>query len=72
MGGGESAGQQFRHGHGQGLAARGGHDHAHLGAREFAGPEVPVTMMTTDGLERTMTMDALLPGAFSPEHMSRT
>ena len=40
--------------------------------REFAGPEVPVTMMTTDGLERTMTMDALLPGAFSPEHMSRT
>ena len=39
---------------------------------EFAGAEVPVTMMTTDGLERTMTMDALLPGAFRPEHMSRT
>jgi cytidine deaminase len=39
---------------------------------EFAGPDVPVTMMTTDGLERTMTMDQLLPGAFRPEHMSRT
>lgn len=38
---------------------------------EFAGPAVPVTMMTTDGAERTMTMDALLPGAFRPEHMSR-
>jgi cytidine deaminase len=38
---------------------------------EFAGPAVPVTMMTTDGGHRTMTMDALLPGAFRPEHMSR-
>lgn len=39
---------------------------------EFAGGEVAVTMMTTDGDARTMTMDALLPGAFRPEHMSRT
>lgn len=39
---------------------------------EFAAPQVPVTMMTTDGLERTMTLDQLLPGAFRPEHMSRT
>jgi len=39
---------------------------------EFAAPGVPVTMMTTDGLERTLSMDQLLPGAFRPEHMSRT
>jgi cytidine deaminase len=39
---------------------------------EFAGPDVPVTMMTTDGAVRVMTMDQLLPGAFRPEHMSRT
>ena len=39
---------------------------------EFAGPEVPVTMMTTDGAARTMTLGELLPGAFRPEHMSRT
>ena len=39
---------------------------------EFAGGAVPVTMMTTDGAARTMTMDELLPGAFRPEHMSRT
>jgi cytidine deaminase len=39
---------------------------------EFAGPEVPVTMMTTDGAVRIMTLDELLPGAFRPEHMSRT
>jgi cytidine deaminase len=38
---------------------------------EFAGAQVPVTMMTTDGAARTMTMDQLLPGAFRPEHMSR-
>jgi len=38
---------------------------------EFANGDVPVTMMTTDGAHRTMTMDALLPGAFRPEHMSR-
>ena len=39
--------------------------------REFAAPEVPVTMATTDGAERTMTLGELLPGAFVPEHMSR-
>ena len=39
---------------------------------EFAGPDVPVTMMTTDGAERTLTMGQLLPGAFRAEHMSRT
>ena len=39
---------------------------------EFAGPRVPVTMMTTDGAARTLTMGELLPGAFAPEHMSRT
>jgi cytidine deaminase len=38
---------------------------------EFAGPDVPVTMMTTDGAERTVTLGELLPGAFRPEHMSR-
>lgn len=40
--------------------------------REFAGPDVPVTMMTTDGQSLTMTVAELLPGAFGPEHMSRT
>lgn len=39
---------------------------------EFAGSEVPVIMTTTDGATRTMTMAELLPGAFRPEHMSRT
>lgn len=39
---------------------------------EFAGPDVPVTMMTTDGAHRTLTLGQLLPGAFRPEHMSRT
>lgn len=38
---------------------------------EFAGPEVPVTMMTTEGASRTVTMAQLLPGAFAPGHMSR-
>lgn len=39
---------------------------------EFAGPSVPVTMATTDGKSLTMTMEQLLPGAFTTEHMSRT
>jgi cytidine deaminase len=38
---------------------------------EFAAPDVPVRMITTDGAERTMTLGELLPGAFRPEHMSR-
>lgn len=40
--------------------------------REFAGPGVPVTMVTLEGRSLTMTMDQILPGAFGPEHMSRT
>jgi cytidine deaminase len=40
--------------------------------REFAGPEVRVTMATTDGKTLTMTMDQLLPGAFDASHMGRT
>ena len=39
--------------------------------REFAGPDVPVTMATTDGQTLTMTLEQLLPGAFAPDHMSR-
>lgn len=38
---------------------------------EFAGADTTVTMATTDGQSRTMTMQDLLPGAFSPRHMSR-
>lgn len=38
---------------------------------EFAGSDVVVTMATTDGQKLTMTMAQLLPGAFSPRHMSR-
>lgn len=37
---------------------------------EFAGPDVPVIMATTDGGEQVMRVADLLPGAFSPEHMS--
>jgi cytidine deaminase len=40
--------------------------------REFAGPEVRLTMATTDGKTLTMTMDQLLPGAFTLDHMART
>lgn len=39
--------------------------------REFAGPDVPVTMATTDGQSVTMTMGELLPGAFTAEQMDR-
>ena len=35
---------------------------------EFAGPEVRVTMATTRGAERVMTMAELLPGAFGADH----
>lgn len=38
---------------------------------EFAGADTTVTMATTDGQSLTMTMQDLLPGAFSPQHMSR-
>jgi len=40
--------------------------------REFAGGDVPVTMATTDGQTRTMTMEQLLPGAFTLAHMARS
>lgn len=36
---------------------------------EFAGGDVRVTMATTDGQTLTMTMDQLLPGAFTASHM---
>jgi len=39
--------------------------------REFAGPDVVVTMATIDGKTLTMTMEALLPGAFTAAHMER-
>lgn len=40
--------------------------------REFAGPDVRVTMATTDGKTLVMTMEQLLPGAFTLDHMVRT
>ena len=39
--------------------------------REFAAPDVRVTMATLDGKTLTMTMDQLLPGAFVADHMDR-
>lgn len=39
---------------------------------EFADPEVKVTMHTTDGLSKTMTVAELLPGQFTAAHMDRT
>jgi len=39
---------------------------------EFAGPEVIVTLCTTDGKARSLTVADLLPGVFSASHMSRT
>ncbi len=38
---------------------------------EFAAPDVVVTLCTTDGKERRMTVAELLPGAFGPAHMDR-
>ena len=38
---------------------------------EFAAPQVPVTMATTDGKFRTMTVADLLPGQFSAAHLER-
>jgi cytidine deaminase len=35
---------------------------------EFARGKVPVTMVTTTGQSRTMTLEELLPGAFSAAH----
>lgn len=38
---------------------------------EFAAQEVQVTLCTTDGKSRVMTVADLLPGVFSAEHMGR-
>ena len=39
---------------------------------EFAKPDVQVTLCTTDGLSKTMTVADLLPGLFTAAHMART
>jgi len=39
--------------------------------KEFAGPDVKVTMATLDGAELVMTVAELLPGAFDESHMVR-
>lgn len=39
---------------------------------EFAGPDVVVTMATTDGATLQMTVADLLPGRFTADHMERT
>ena len=36
---------------------------------EFSAPDVPITMATISGIEKTLTVAQLLPGAFTPEHM---
>lgn len=38
---------------------------------EFAAPEVKVTLCTTAGAEKVMTVAELLPGLFTAEHMGR-
>ena len=38
---------------------------------EFAGQEVQVTLCTTDGKSRVMTVAELLPGVFTAAHMDR-
>lgn len=38
---------------------------------EFAGQEVQVTLCTTDGKSRVMTVADLLPGVFTAAHMDR-
>ena len=38
---------------------------------EFAGQEVRVTLCTTDGKSRVMTVAELLPGVFTAAHMDR-
>ncbi len=39
---------------------------------EFAGPDVRVTLSTTDGSVVETTVGDLLPGVFDKDHMSRT
>lgn len=38
---------------------------------EFGGPEVRLTMCTTDGKSQTMTLAEILPGRFEAAHMDR-
>ncbi len=38
---------------------------------EFAGPNVLITLATTDGQENTYKMSELLPGGFTLKHMER-
>lgn len=39
---------------------------------EFADASAPVTLCTTDGASRAMTVADLLPGVFTAAHMART
>ena len=39
---------------------------------EFAAPEVKITMATTGGLTKVMSVAELLPGAFATAHMDRS
>jgi cytidine deaminase len=39
---------------------------------EFAGPDVVVTLCTTDGKSIALTVADLLPGVFTQAHMART
>ena len=39
---------------------------------EFADQSVPVTLCTTDGKSRTLTVAELLPGVFTAAHMDRS
>jgi cytidine deaminase len=39
---------------------------------EFAGADVVVTLCTTDGIQRAVTVADLLPGSFSADHMARS
>ncbi len=38
---------------------------------EFAAPDTPVILCTTDGQRRAITLADLLPGSFTAAHMSR-
>lgn len=38
---------------------------------EFAAPDVKVTLCTTDGAQRVMTVADLLPGVFTAAHMAK-
>jgi cytidine deaminase len=40
--------------------------------REFAHPQVPVLLADRQGLRGVLTLEALLPHSFGPEHLSQT